>query len=228
MELISARPKRSDNMRAFILVLIFTFFSGSLVFAEQTSSAMTEEKAITFLQEAYNVQVSLTEKEREIEEIDQMLSSFFTTEFRDKFINENVVKVEEGYIVYATDFPINVIPFYQYDLPFKFYTNDEKILIYQFFPASTEGPVSYDDHYEAVYFVREEGKWKINNIEFSFEEPSSTEFYAKNVLNEEKKESHNIKGKSIGFEQTIEEHLGIITKLTFLPSYFVTKYLLFS
>lgn len=230
-------------MRTIILAFIFILFSGSFsnISAEQNVPSLTKEDTIEFLQNAFYAQVSLTEKERSIETMDNILSPYFTKSFREKFFVENVVKGEEGYLVYATDAPINVIPFYRYDLPFEMSTNSDTMLIYQFFPASSEGPVSYDDHYESVYFVKEDAMWKINKIEFTTEEPFlQQESQETDATNEQEKNEQTrdleiesdkeelVINKSKQDEPTFKEQLNFITQLPFLPSYFTIKYLLFS
>ena len=119
------------------------------------------EEVLTFAQSAFEAQVSISEKPRTIDEIDKILSPYFSGAAKELFYEENLF-IENGlFITYGTDFPIYYIPFFTYSEETKVVWMDQKIYLFEFFPKSEEGPVSYESHYEGVLLTNDEGEWKI-------------------------------------------------------------------
>jgi hypothetical protein len=148
------------------LILFFAFGQ-----AGHAETAIGKQEAVDIVQHAAESQLALTEKESSLEEIEKTLSPYFTDEFISEYMKENVERGENEYIVYGSDFTSYGIPFFSYDEKMEFGKENSSLKLYQFFEEEDEGPVSYEDHYEAVEFKEEDGDYKISSIEYSDEEP---------------------------------------------------------
>ncbi|MDQ0860411.1 DUF3993 domain-containing protein [Bacillus sp. V2I10] len=166
--------------------------------AGSAQSSFDQEEAADLTREAAQTQLTLTENERSLEEIEKTLDPYFTDKFIDGYMKENVHKGEDKYIVYGSDFTPFGIPFFNYEENMKFGSENRKLKLYQFFPAEEEGPVSYDDHFETVEFIEEDGTYKISSIHSSEEEPKAEEI-------EEKKEDDSAINVSMLFSNTLTD-----------------------
>ncbi|OAS86635.1 MULTISPECIES: DUF3993 domain-containing protein [Metabacillus] len=162
-------------MRLNRLLCCIVLFIGIFPFSQQTLAEKLEgssrDEVLIYLQNAFDAQISLTEKIRSKQEIEQILSTYFEDELIEKYINENVHPLDGQFIVYGTDFPIYTIPFFTYGVKTKVIEQGDERIIYEFFPASIEGPVGYDDHYEVVKMHKTNEGWKIYSIENETNEP---------------------------------------------------------
>lgn len=158
-------------MRWMAMVGMICFLTFGQALSTYAETSWTKEEAIETTKNAFQAQVSLTEQERTKTDIRSILSNYFTEDFIQDYMNEVVMQGEENYIVYATDIPTMTIPFYEYEAPFTFKQEEKRYHLYQFFPKTTEGPVSYDDHYEMITFENEQGKWKVDKISIMDEKP---------------------------------------------------------
>ncbi|KMY45152.1 hypothetical protein AC622_13700 [Bacillus sp. FJAT-27916] len=134
---------------------------------------LSEEEAFRFLQEAFDAQLAITENPRSMEEIEESLGRYFTKEYTKDFIEMNVKENMdgEGYLAYGTDFALYYIPFFTYDENTKlgYDTERDKWYVYEWFEESSEGPVSYDGHYEAVGLTFKDNEWAIDDYQISFD-----------------------------------------------------------
>ncbi|USK35444.1 DUF3993 domain-containing protein [Bacillus sp. F19] len=178
-----------------IAALILFFGFGH---AGSAQSSFDQEEAADLTREAAQTQLTLTENERSLEEIEKALDPYFTDKFIDGYMKENVHKGEEKYIVYGSDFTPFGIPFFNYEENMKFGSENRKLKLYQFFPAEEEGPVSYDDHFETVEFIEEDGTYKISSIHYSEEEPKAEAI-------EEKKEDDSAINVSMLISNTLTD-----------------------
>jgi len=142
------RMRQNKGCCSLLIIAILLVFSHP-VFASNLES-LNRENILSHLQDAYKAQQSLSEKPREKEEMVQILSEYFDKDITSQYLNKNLFEEDGKYIVYGTDFPIHVIPFFSFDEKTKIVEENEQIVVYEFFPASNDGPVSYDDHYEWV------------------------------------------------------------------------------
>jgi hypothetical protein len=165
---------RQKSLHFCFLLLIVTFSFSQQSFAEELEGTSRKE-VLTHVQNAFNAQVSLTEKPRTLEEIKQILSIYFEDDLIELYVDSNVHKEGGNYIVYGTDFPMYTIPFFSYDENTKVYEQDNERIIYEFFPASTDGPVVYDDHYEMIKMRKSKDGWKIYSIRNHLKQPKINE-----------------------------------------------------
>ena len=145
------------NLFLLFVMMILLIFPSSHARAQLAE----DEEMIQFIQAAFQVQVSLSEMERSMPEIIELLSPYFTESAREKFINENIVEENGRYFTLGTDFPLYYIPFFDYEDKTEVIRGKKQIYIVEFFPKSVEGPVQYDAHYEGILLEKENGLWKV-------------------------------------------------------------------
>lgn len=143
----------------FLFLSFLLFLVPANAFAK--SSLDGREEVFAFLEKAYDSQVSLSEKGRTMEEIEGILEPYFTESYKTRFIEENVVGQENEYQTYGTDFAPYYIPFYAFSEKTKVVEMENEIFVVEYFPGNAEGPVSYEDHYEGLKLVNEDGNWKV-------------------------------------------------------------------
>jgi hypothetical protein len=124
----------------------------------------TKDEVFDLLQNAFQVQVSLSEKTRTKEEINEILNGYFTKRYQQLFWNENIFEEEGKYVTYGSDFAQYYIPFFQYSDETKVVISTETIYVFEFFPAASDGPVGYDAHYEGVLLKKEDDNWKVDKF----------------------------------------------------------------
>lgn len=154
---------RKSLLISLFLCIMPLLFSMQVI-ADELEGA-SREVVLQHMQHAFDSQVSLTEMARSKEEIKQILSPYFENDFIEKYMNENVYALDDQFIVYGTDFPMYTVPFFTYDENTKVFEHGSECIVFEFFPASEEGPVMYDDHYEVVKMHHTSNGWKIYSIE---------------------------------------------------------------
>ncbi len=143
----------------FLFITFLLFLIPANAFAD--SDLDGREEVFAFLEKAFDSQVSLSEKGRTMDEIEAVLNPYFTEEYKSQFIGENIVGQENEYQTYGTDFAPYYIPFYAFSEKTKVVEMEKEIYVVEFFPGNTEGPVGYEDHYEGLKLVNENGDWKV-------------------------------------------------------------------
>ncbi|MBT2683573.1 DUF3993 domain-containing protein [Bacillus sp. ISL-37] len=183
------------QLKLLFLILSFLLF---LVPANAYANSDLDgrEEVFAFLGKAFDSQVSLSEKSRTMEEIEGVLDPYFTDDYKSRFIEENVVGQENEYQTYGTDFALYYIPFYAFSEKTKVVEMENEIYVVEFFPGDTEGPVSYEDHYEGLKLVKETGNWKVADylydevpqevINKAYPEKAKEQHHAANTEDEEK------------------------------------------
>ncbi|MBU8908016.1 DUF3993 domain-containing protein [Desertibacillus haloalkaliphilus] len=163
-----------QSISKVIFVLGCSFIFASLWTFSGTAQAETKEEMFSFLQEAYEAQLSLGETHRSWQEVEEVLHPFFTPEFTARFADDHLFHDENGYISLGTDFFITYIPFYSYDdrTNVAYDRANNRYLIYEFFPAQYEGPVTWDDHYEVLTVNDTSEGWKISDLQYREDEPT--------------------------------------------------------
>lgn len=120
------------------------------------------KEVFTFLKGGFEAQVALSEELRSKDEIVELLNPYFSESFQQKFWKENVVKENNKYITYGSDFAQYYIPFYHYSNRTTVIFAENKIYVFEHFQKSTEGPVEYKSHYEGLLIKKISGEWKID------------------------------------------------------------------
>ena len=183
---------------SLLIIAILLVFSRP-VFASDLEN-LNRENILSHLQDAFKAQQSLSEKPREKEEMVQILSEYFNKDITNQYLKKNLFEEDGKYIVYGTDFPIYVIPFFAYDEKTKIIEENDQIVVYEFFPASNDGPVSYDDHYEWVKLTKTQKGLMVTDIKN----------YAKNLeeIGQNKTNGQEVKVtiNSEGDTQKVDDH----------------------
>ncbi|MFO1445722.1 DUF3993 domain-containing protein [Bacillus sp. Bva_UNVM-123] len=147
-----------------IVAAIFLFFP---TISSGKTHFENNEDVFHFTQTAFQAQVAISEQERSLPEIHEILSPYFTENAKGKFLKENLFEENGKYFTLGTDFPIYYIPFFSYEKT-EVITINDKLYVFEYFLKNDEGPVSYDSHYEGVLLEKENGHWKVaeflNNI----------------------------------------------------------------
>ncbi|KSU62338.1 hypothetical protein AS034_09445 [[Bacillus] enclensis] len=151
--------------KLFILVLIIGLVSAACGQVKQTqASTFTDKQAMAMVKEAFQTQVSLSEKPQPMEDIEKQLNESFTEELTSSFIEDNVVMAEGGYMTFGSDFAPHYIPFFSYDKSTNVDYKNGKWYIWEERTGEDEGPVSTASGVEAVVLTKEKGNWKVASI----------------------------------------------------------------
>ena len=148
----------------FIVLGIVTAACGQL--SQTQASTFNKNQALSVVKDAFNTQVSLSEKARTKKQIQKNLSQYLSNDLTQSFIKENVVEVDGGYQTFGSDFASYYIPFFSYDENTHVKYNDGKWYIWEERKGVKEGPVSAPAGVEAVILTEEEGKWKVSEITY--------------------------------------------------------------
>jgi hypothetical protein len=142
------------------LVLIIYFLPDSPKASEDQLD--NREKVFQFLESAFQAQLSLSEKDRTIEEIEAVLSPYFTKQYQEEFLKLNLHEGNGKYFTYGTDFGQLYIPFFAFSKNTKMVIEEEKIYVFEYFPKNLQGPVGYESHYEGLLIDKIEEQWKVS------------------------------------------------------------------
>ncbi|WP_175988662.1 DUF3993 domain-containing protein [Bacillus sp. Marseille-Q1617] len=154
-----------EKRRLLLLFMIIGLVSAACGQVNQTqASTFKEKQALALVKEAFQTQVSLSEQPQSLEAIENQLNSSFTEELSDSFIEENVIKVEDGFQTFGSDFAPYYIPFFKYDEHTKVKYADGKWYIWEERTGEEKGPVSTEPGVEAVVLTKVKGDWKVSSI----------------------------------------------------------------
>ena len=178
-----------------LVSIIFTFGT----YASANGTKMSEAFFIEQTRQAGEVQFKLAEDGNSYDEIHNILAPFFTPDFIDAFIKENMFEENDLYYTIGTDFAPLYIPYFTYDDQTKVkITNDSmQVIVYQFFPKSTDGPVGYDDHNAAVIYELMNDEWRISTIDAAYSPDETSK--------EPRIEKTNVKTSSEVVEEEVQD-----------------------
>lgn len=145
------------------IVLITFVFSFSMTLKVHAKEELREE-VFKVLAEAFQAQVSLSEEKRDLTEVHGILTPFFTKQAASIFLAENLHEENGKYFTLGSDFVLYYIPFFTFSKETKIKFEDDRLIVYEFFPTNNEGPVSYESHYQGILMVREQGQWKVSDF----------------------------------------------------------------
>lgn len=153
--------KKYSQLLTIILLLIY-FIPDSPKASEDDFNS--REKVFQFLHSAYQTQVSLSELDRSIKEIEALLDPYFSKEYQQKFLDANLYAKNGKYFTYGTDFGELYVPFFEFsDITKVVYEeNTEQIYVFEYFPKSKDGPISYEGHYEGILIKKIGDQWKVS------------------------------------------------------------------
>ncbi|CEH27828.1 hypothetical protein AM501_02230 [Aneurinibacillus migulanus] len=142
--------------------------SGSLALAAQSN--MPEKEVIrSLLRQAADAQYALNEPMTRLEAL-KRIQPYMTEEFSRAFLQERLVseKNRQGETVWwvpGSDDMYLFIPDFSWDYRTKISISEGTVHVSQYYPAE-EGPWQMPSHTETVLLVKEDGKWKVNGIQY--------------------------------------------------------------
>ena len=200
------------------IILLFVFNSPRIL----ANEFLTEEEVVHFVKNASNAQLSLTEKNRSLQEVEAILSPYFSNLYNQYFIEEHLQEERGGYRTAETDFTIFYVPFFTYTEQTEIIFDEQQtsIHIMEFFPKDSEHFSLYDDHYESITMRKIGDEWKITQYDFVYEKPS--------ILSKS-----TAKKESIKFAKTItpferQTSVQVALSLTYVPFHTTKPLLLFA
>ncbi|RHW31142.1 DUF3993 domain-containing protein [Neobacillus notoginsengisoli] len=144
------------------LVFICALILFMPVYSKAETGRTDRDEILTSLKKGYEAQMSLSEQLRTKKEIDEVLSPYFTDDYKALFWDANVIEENGKYVTYGSDFAQFYIPYYEFSNSTEVVIDQDKAYVFEFFPANTEGPVGYEDHYEGLLLEKEKGTWKVS------------------------------------------------------------------
>lgn len=145
-------------------LIIFILFLVLPIHTYATVTDENREEILEFVKGAFQAQVALSEKERSIKEVQELLSPYLTASYMELFLTENLVEENGKYFTLGSDFALYYIPFFSYNENTKIITHENQIYVYEFFPGNQEGPVTYQDHYEGIVLEAQNGQYKVARL----------------------------------------------------------------
>lgn len=149
-------------MKKILFLLLLLLSTIIPLTSHATTDLKTRNEVFEFLKEAFEAQVSLSEKGRSIENIKEVLNPYFSDEYQNEFWKENVHNENGKYVTYGSDYAKYYIPFYHFSSNTKVVNTLDKIYIFEYFPQNMEGPVGFSSHYEGLLIKKIDGIWKID------------------------------------------------------------------
>ncbi|ERI07531.1 DUF3993 domain-containing protein [Aneurinibacillus aneurinilyticus] len=142
--------------------------SGSLALAAQ-SNIPKKESIRSLLRQAADAQYTLNEPMARSEVLER-IRPYMTEEFSRTFLQERLVseKNRQGetlWYVPGSDDMYLFIPDFSWDSRTKVSISEGAIHVSQYYPAE-DGPWQMPAHKETVLLIREDGKWKVNDIQY--------------------------------------------------------------
>ncbi|OEH94455.1 DUF3993 domain-containing protein [Bacillus solimangrovi] len=129
------------------------------------ANSFDREEVFQFLEEAYAAQLSLNEKYRSLDEVHKHLNPYFTKDYTNIFVTERLFHDDEGYYLPGSDSFYAFVPHFKFNERTKIDMIDEHTLIVsEWFEANNEGPWSWDAHEEDVILKKQDGTFKIYDI----------------------------------------------------------------
>jgi hypothetical protein len=153
-------------------MFLFVFLLLKPLSPQAESELYSRDDVFNFLKGGFDAQVSLSEQLRTKEEVHNTLKPFFSERYQRSFLKENIVEEEGKYVTYGSDFAQYYIPFYQFSEQTKVVIGAKKIYVFEFFPANTKGPVSYNSHYEGLLLKKINKEWKVD--QYFYNPPPAT------------------------------------------------------
>lgn len=165
-----------------LIFFVFSFIMPSKVHAKEELRG----EIFKVLQEGFRAQVSLSEGKRDLVEVYEILSPYFTKQTASKFLEENLYEKNGKYFTLGSDFALYYIPFFTYSEETKIRFGEDSLFVYEFFPEKSKGPVTYKSHYQGILMVREQEKWKVSKFYYNLDPKELLEMqFLKNTVEEE-------------------------------------------
>ncbi len=144
-----------------VIMLLWSIYPYSI---HATSHLTSRDEVFAFVEKAFRAQVSLSKEAREMEEIEEILAPYFSKEMIYLFLNENLTGEQGKFFTYGNEFGKFYLPYYQLSNETFMDTEENSILLYEYYEPIVIGEKIYKGSYEGVLIRRLNEKWLVTNM----------------------------------------------------------------
>lgn len=131
---------------------------------DAASHLTSREEVFAFVEKAFRAQVSLSKEAREMEEIEEILTPYFSDKLIYLFLNENLTGEQGNFFTYGNEFGKYYLPFYQLSEQTFVEQEENSILLYEYYEPIVIGEKVYEGSYEGILIRKWNNKWLITNM----------------------------------------------------------------
>lgn len=131
---------------------------------DAASRLTSREEVFAFVEKAFRAQVSLSKEAREMEEIEEILTPYFSDKLIYLFLNENLKGEQGNFFTYGNEFGKYYLPFYQLSEQTFVEQEENSILLYEYYEPIVIGEKVYEGSYEGILIRKLNNKWLITNM----------------------------------------------------------------
>ncbi|KLV25802.1 MULTISPECIES: DUF3993 domain-containing protein [Niallia] len=150
--------------KSFFILLIISMWSVFPYSIDAASHLTSREEVFAFVEKAFRAQVSLSKEAREMEEIEEILTPYFSDKLIYLFLNENLTGEQGNFFTYGNEFGKYYLPFYQLSEQTFVEQEENSILLYEYYEPIVIGEKVYEGSYEGILIRKWNNKWLITNM----------------------------------------------------------------
>ena len=150
--------------KSFFILLIISMWSVFPYSIDAASRLTSREEVFAFVEKAFRAQVSLSKEAREMEEIEEILTPYFSDKLIYLFLNENLKGEQGNFFTYGNEFGKYYLPFYQLSEQTFVEQEENSILLYEYYEPIVIGEKVYEGSYEGILIRKLNNKWLITNM----------------------------------------------------------------
>ena len=150
--------------KSFFILLIISMWSVFPYSIDAASRLTSREEVFVFVEKAFRAQVSLSKEAREMEEIEEILTPYFSDKLIYLFLYENLTGEQGNFSTYGNEFGKYYLPFYQLSEQTFVEQEENSILLYEYYEPIVIGEKVYEGSYEGILIRKWNNKWLITNI----------------------------------------------------------------
>ncbi|MEZ2718528.1 DUF3993 domain-containing protein [Niallia circulans] len=150
--------------KSFFILLIISMWSVFPYSIDAASRLTSREEVFAFVEKAFRAQVSLSKEAREMEEIEEILTPYFSDKLIYLFLNENLTGEQGNFFTYGNEFGKYYLPFYQLSEQTFVEQEENSILLYEYYEPIVIGEKVYEGSYEGILIRKWNNKWLITNM----------------------------------------------------------------
>lgn len=150
--------------KSFFILLIISIWSNFPYSIDAASRLTSREEVFAFVEKAFRAQVSLSKEARELEEIEEILTPYFSDNLIYLFLNENLTGEQGNFFTYGNEFGKYYLPFYQLSEQTFIEHEEDSILLYEYYKPIVIREKVYEGSYEGILIRKWNDKWLITNM----------------------------------------------------------------
>ncbi|CAM5722190.1 DUF3993 domain-containing protein [Niallia circulans] len=150
--------------KSFFILLIISMWSVFPYSIDAASRLTSREEVFAFVEKAFRAQVSLSKEARKMEEIEEILTPYFSDKLIYLFLNENLKGEQGNFFTYGNEFGKYYLPFYQLSEQTFVEQEENSILLYEYYEPIVIGEKVYEGSYEGILIRKLNNKWLITNM----------------------------------------------------------------